>query len=117
MHFRHCFSFSVNGFRCLSGFFGQYLRVYIFSDRIYHFIPISLQGTSMSGGMVLKRPSTVTSSVFYDDDVSLMEMPAFPKAVPRRLAPGDYGSKKRKQTSSHSEKAKGTNQEGREKED
>lgn len=66
--------------------------------------------------MTPKRPTAVTSFVFYDDDVSLMEMPAFPKAMPRRPAPWDDGSKKCKQMSSHSEKAKGTSQEEREKE-
>ena len=63
-----------------------------------------------------ERPAAVTSSVFDDDDVSLMEMPSFPKAAPKRAVARDDGSKRRKQASSHPEKVKGTSQEGREKE-
>jgi len=58
----------------------------------------------------------MTSSAFVDDDVSLMEMLAFPKPTQRRLAPQDNGSKRFKQMSSHHEKVKGTIWEAQEKE-
>ena len=58
----------------------------------------------------------MTSFIFDEDDISLMEMPAFAKAVPKRPTLWDVGSKKRKHGSSQAEKKKGTNQEGCEKE-
>jgi hypothetical protein len=53
-----------------------------------------LQGTSTSGWMAPKRPAAVTSSIFDENDVSLMEMPSLPKVAPKRPAPRDDGSKK-----------------------
>lgn len=66
--------------------------------------------------MAPKWPPMATSAAFDDDDVSLMEMLAFVKPVPKKSAPRDDVSKKRKRTSSQVEKAKGNNQDGCEKE-
>ena len=64
--------------------------------------------------MAPKRPTAVTFAIFDDDDASLMEMPTFLKAMPKKHVPRDDGSKKRKLASSQTEKAKGTSQEGHE---
>jgi hypothetical protein len=60
--------------------------VSLFFYRISFSPLVSFQVTSASGRMAPKRPATVTSSVFDDDGVSLMEMPSFPKAF--YTAPG-----------------------------
>jgi hypothetical protein len=87
-----------------------------FSDLYLIFIFGLLQGTSTFGRMVPKSPTAMTSSIFDEDDASLMEMPWFPKVALKRLGPRDDGSKKRKQTSSHLEKAKRASQKGHDKE-
>lgn len=91
------------------------LVVSLFFLIAFLFRPWFSQVTSTSGRMAPKRPTAMMSSIFVEDDISLMEMPAFPKAMPKRPAPQDDGSKRRKQASSHPEKTKGTSQEGREK--
>ena len=57
--------------------------------------------------MAPKRPATATSMAFDNDDISIMEVPTFAKAPPKRgnravdTAQRDDGSKHQKLTSSH----------------